>query len=85
MSLEHSPARDGKRQSAGHEYLTVKEAAEYLRLAPQTLDKFRHFGGGPEYIRVTARAIRYERAALDAWMAERRQTACADYMGGEAA
>lgn len=61
------------------DYLTVKDAAEYLRVSKQTLDKFRHFGGGPAFIRITARAIRYERSALDAWMAERRQTSCADY------
>lgn len=68
-----------------NQYLTVKEAAEYLRLSKPTLDKFRHFGGGPEFIRVTARAIRYERRALDAWMNERRQTACADYRADAAA
>jgi excisionase family DNA binding protein len=67
------------------DYLTVKDAAAYLRVSKGTLDKFRHFGGGPEFIRVTARTIRYERGALDAWMAERRQAACAEYMGGEAA
>ena len=61
------------------DYLTVKEAADYLRVSKGTLDKFRHFGGGPAFIRVTARAIRYERAALDRWMAERRQSAVADY------
>jgi excisionase family DNA binding protein len=66
------------------DYLTVKEAADYLRVSKGTLDKFRHFGGGPAFIRVTTRTIRYERAALDAWMAERRQTACADYMGDAA-
>lgn len=68
-----------------NQYLTVKEAAEYLRLSKPTLDKFRHFGGGPEYILVTARAVRYERATLDAWMAARRQTSCADYRDGAAA
>lgn len=72
-------------QQAAKRYFTVREAADYLRVSKQTLDKFRHFGGGPDYIRVTARSIRYERAALDAWMAGRRQTAVAEYRDGEAA
>lgn len=65
------------------EYFTVPEAASYLRVSKQLLDKLRHFGGGPVYIRVTQRAIRYERAALDVWMRERRQTACSDYRDGD--
>lgn len=60
-------------------YLTVKEAAQYLRVSSQTLDKLRHYGGGPEFVRISARCIRYERAALDAWMTSRRASAVADY------
>jgi excisionase family DNA binding protein len=67
------------------DYLTVKEAADYLRLGPQTLNKFRHFGSGPQFVRVTARAIRYRRADLDQWMAERLAASCADYRDGAAA
>ena len=66
-------------------YLTAKEAAQYLRVSPGTLDKLRHYGGGPEFIRVSARTIRYERSALDAWMNARRASAVADYRAGVAA
>lgn len=67
-----------KAETRNH-YLTVKEAAQYLRVSPQTLDKLRHYGGGPEFIRIGARTIRYDRAALDAWMNARRASAVADY------
>lgn len=63
------------------QYFTVKEAADYLRLTPGTLDKLRHYGGGPEFVRISARCIRYERAALDAWMNVRRCASVSDYRG----
>jgi excisionase family DNA binding protein len=51
------------------EYLTPIEAAEYLRVSRQYLQIARHRGdgSGPSYIKL-ARAIRYRRDALDAWM-----------------
>ncbi len=60
-------------------YLNTTEAAAHLGVSRQFLEKLRHTGGGAEYIRVTKRCIRYERAALDAWMAARTATAVADY------
>ncbi|MFY9957960.1 helix-turn-helix domain-containing protein [Bradyrhizobium sp.] len=51
------------------EYLTTAEAAEYLRLSRQFLQiaRMRGDGSGPPFIKL-ARAVRYRRAALDAWM-----------------
>ena len=60
-------------------YFDTKEAAAHLGVSRQFLEKLRHTGGGPEYIHVTKRCIRYERAVLDAWMAGRTATAVADY------
>jgi hypothetical protein len=50
-------------------YLTTSEAAAYLKLSRQFLEVARHRadGSGPEYIKL-ARAVRYRRSALDAWM-----------------
>ena len=47
--------------------LTVKEAADYLNLASNTLDKHRSNGTGPEYLTVGARSIRYRKTDLDNW------------------
>ena len=48
-------------------------AAEYLGgFVVGTLAKWRHFGGGPEYVRIGSR-IFYEKSALDAYIASRRR------------
>ena len=51
--------------------LTTKQAAEYLNLAPATLEKWRCTGGGPRFIRYSARCIRYTKNDLDGWQAQR--------------
>ena len=53
------------------EYLTTVEAAEYLKLSRQYLEIARHRadGSGPPFIKL-ARAVRYRRSALDAWMSK---------------
>ena len=55
-------------------YLTTREAAEMLGLAPHTLRCWRHRGRGPQFIRLgdsqKARAV-YAKAAIERWLAER--------------
>lgn len=48
--------------------LSTKEAALYLNLHPSTLEKWRVYGGGPRAYRLGAKAIRYRRADLDAFV-----------------
>ena len=51
------------------------EAAEYVGLAPATLEKLRVVGGGPRFVRLGGRAIGYDVRDLDAWLdAQRHQT-----------
>lgn len=66
------------------EYLSTEDAARRLGVSRNFLEKLRLTDGGPEFIRVTARCIRYRADALDSWMAERRATSTRDY-GPEAA
>lgn len=48
-------------------------AAAYLGgIVVGTLAKWRHFGNGPEYVRIGSR-IFYEKSALDAYIASRRR------------
>lgn len=54
--------------------IRVKAAAEYLGLSKSTLDKLRHFGGGPKYFKL-GRAVIYSTDDLDAW---RDARACTD-------
>jgi hypothetical protein len=60
--------------------LKPEEAAAYLRLSKSTLAKYRHFGGGPVYIKI-GRAVRYRRRKLDVWADARSadSTTDADY------
>lgn len=51
-------------------FLTTKTAAEYLALAPKTLEKFRCYGGGPRFRKHGAKVV-YAKADLDAWSEER--------------
>lgn len=54
--------------------MTNKEAAEYLRLSPGTLDNLRCTGDGPKYYQRKARGrVFYDRADLDAWRAGQKK------------
>ena len=50
--------------------LNTAQTSEYIGLAVSTLEKARVAGTGPRFIRM-GRAVRYRRADLDGWMAER--------------
>jgi predicted DNA-binding transcriptional regulator AlpA len=48
--------------------LRTAAAAEYVGLAPSTLEKMRLRGGGPAFIRIGGRAIGYDTKDLDRWL-----------------
>ena len=50
---------------------TVQQSATYLNCSPQLLDKLRHKGGGPAFVRVGNDLIRYTKADLDRYIAKR--------------
>lgn len=51
--------------------LSTKQAAAHLNLAPATLEKWRCVGGGPRFIRYSARCIRYSLDDLNSWLNQR--------------
>lgn len=51
--------------------LDTAQAAAYTGLAPNTLEKLRCVGGGPRFVRYGRRAVRYLKADIDHWLAER--------------
>ena len=68
--------------------LNTKQAAEYLHLRPNTLEKYRSIGGdGPEYIRYKrSRRIFYKKSTLDAWIDKQSgYTSTCEYEFGMAA
>ena len=54
------------------------EAAFLLGLSPRTLEALRLRGGGPPYIQVTPKAVRYRRRDLDAWLDARQRKSTSD-------
>lgn len=44
------------------------QAAEYLGYTIRALQNWRVRGGGPKFIKVSARSIRYRRRDLNAWV-----------------
>jgi predicted DNA-binding transcriptional regulator AlpA len=57
--------------------LTSDEAADYVGLGRSTLPKYRVFGGGPPYFKLSRRVI-YDADDLDAWMEARRRSSTSD-------
>ncbi len=47
--------------------LTEQQAAAFLSINPRTLQKWRVVGGGPLFVRISRRCIRYRREDLDQW------------------
>jgi predicted DNA-binding transcriptional regulator AlpA len=48
-----------------------KQAAEFLDYSVRALQNWRVRGGGPLFVRISARSIRYRRRDLFAWIEER--------------
>ena len=58
--------------------LFTAEAALLLGLSPRTLEAFRLRGGGPPYIAVTPKAVRYRRRDLEDWITPRPRVSTSD-------
>lgn len=57
----------------GSPFLTTEQAAHYLGLSRQALEKMRQQGRGPRY-RKHGRYVRYHIADLDSWSEQRSRT-----------
>ena len=58
--------------------LSEQEAAKLLDFSPRTLQKWRWTGGGPRYVQVSARCIRYRPDDLLTWIESRLRSSTAD-------
>ena len=71
MSLEHSPERGLPARPAARRLFDPDETAAYLRVARQTLAKWRCIGTGPRFVRIGGR-IFYDVADLETFIADRK-------------
>ena len=90
MSQEHSPLRqrrvgvspdlDGRDDDLDYWYALIDEkaAAEFIGVTDRTMQAFRQRGGGPRYVVISARCIRYRRIELREWAEARLRTSTAD-------
>ena len=58
--------------------LTENQAAELLQLTPRALQAWRYQGRGPRYVKISARAIRYQLDDLQKWIAKRLRRSTSD-------
>lgn len=74
----------GNKPAAGGEtgiLLSTAQAADYLGLKPNYLEKLRIAGGGPTFVKITSGAagmVRYSREDLDAWVSASRRRSTSD-------
>ena len=65
-------------QDYWNQLIPEKAAAAFLGLKDRTLQKFRQVGGGPRYIFLSSRCLRYRRIDLRAWAEARVRTSTSD-------
>ena len=61
-----------------HSLIDEKAAADFLNVTTRTMQSLRQRGGGPRFMRLSARCIRYTRAGLKAWAEEHVRGSTAD-------
>ncbi len=67
-----------ERGGDSQQLLRQKEVAKILNLSPRTLEAWRHRGGGPRYLLLTPRCVRYKKSDLNQFMEERVRTSTSD-------
>lgn len=58
--------------------MNEKAAAEWLGLSIRWMQEKRVTGGGPRFVRLSPRCVRYRLEDLEAWTAERLRTSTSD-------
>jgi len=58
--------------------LTEKQTSRLLGFSVRTLQAWRVRGGGPRFVKVSARCVRYRQSDLDRWIEERLRTSTSD-------
>lgn len=62
---------------------TPHQAADFLSLSPRWLELKRYHGGGPPFVRISARCVRYRLSDLEEWVGDRVRHSTSDVRGDE--
>ena len=75
FSVPHGAVTDGEMSAAAWDYwfslIDEGPAAVFLNQSKRTLQAWRQRGGGPKFVRLSARAVKYRRVDLRAHSEER--------------
>ena len=63
--------------------LTPPQAAKFLSLSPRWLELKRYNGDGPQFVRVSARCVRYRLSDLEEWVGKRVRLSTSDIRDDE--
>ena len=55
------------------EYMTVEDLAADFQTSTAFWNDLRSQGGGPVYLKLSGKAVRYRKSDVDKWLAERRR------------
>lgn len=61
-----------------HGLIDENDAARFLGLRPRTMQKFRYEGGGPNFVRLSSRCVKYRRLDLCSWSEDRLRSSTSD-------
>ncbi len=61
-----------------NQLINEREAAAFLGYTDRALQNWRLRGGGPDFVRVSKRSIRYRRCDLIAWSEERLRSSTSE-------
>ena len=61
-----------------HSLIPETEAAEFLDLTSRTMQAMRQRGGGPRFVRISARCIKYRRVDLKSYADDRLRYSTSD-------
>jgi excisionase family DNA binding protein len=60
------------------ELMTTRQAAQYLKISPKTLEKMRLEGGGPRYFKI-GRVVRYSPDELEKFLRQNSYSNTSEY------
>lgn len=79
MAFRVMPKSDGDDCDTDPDALfTESQAAAFLKFTPRALQMWRYRGGGPQFVKISSRAVRYRRRDLLEWVEARLRTSTAD-------
>ncbi len=68
----------GQDPSYWHSLVDESESADFLDLTPRSMQAMRQRGGGPRFIRISSRCVRYTRTLLKTWADSRLRSSTSD-------